>query len=96
MSGRGEVVLTACSAAGVSEASIHVQWNLYNPTLCGQQSCVRLQRLLDYGVTVTLVLHYYECPTFCKTVGLEGILDCRGSAVAFTKYLTVWSNGNNN
>ena len=32
-------------------------WNLYTLTLCGQQNCVRLQRLLDYGVALSILKH---------------------------------------
>ena len=32
-----------------------VQCYFYNPTLCGQQYCVRLQRLSDYGVSLGML-----------------------------------------
>ena len=40
------------------QARNYTQLNLFNLTLCGQQNCVRLQRLLDYGVTLTITSEY--------------------------------------
>ena len=37
-----------------------IQWSLYTPTLYGQEYCVRLQRLSDYGETLS-ILSYGDC-----------------------------------
>ena len=68
---------TVCTRSGVSVCMYaHIQWDLYNPTLCGQQNCVRLQRLLDYQEILSMV---YCGDHISHVVGLERMLDYRGS-----------------
>ena len=47
-----------------------------NPTVCGQHTCVKLQRLLDYRVTLNMLLygdHTSKYDSIRENVGYHGV-----------------------
>ena len=66
---------------------IYVEWTLHNPTLCGQQHCVRLRKLSDQQGILSVV---YCGDYISLLVGLERMLDYRGSTVCIYIYIYIY------
>ena len=64
-----------------------------NPTLCGQQKWVRLQRLSDYGVTlaISVVVAVSQNVVTFRECWIIEILDYRGSTVMYILYVSMYS-----
>ena len=60
----------------ISVYVIFIQRSLYNPTLCDSKNCVRLQRLSDYRVNLSIRTYFKMVTAPHNVVGLQRMTDC--------------------